>query len=127
MSKASTECMRRRREAMRQNPGAFRCDCSRPGVVATDDGVRCEWCAAIAALNNDIPHEERGYRVQPGLAPARQRLAAAFHMCGYSDGEAIRLLQAQGLISDNCLTLGEVATADCHRAALWLELNRGGY
>jgi hypothetical protein len=37
--------------------------------------------------------------------------------------EAMNALQDEGLISDECITLADVADSDCEEAVAWLEAN----
>ena len=43
-------------------------------------------------------------------------LVRCFYDCGLSEVEGMNLLQDQGVISDNCVWAGNVATADIERA-----------
>ena len=48
------------------------------------------------------------------------RLRFEIRRLGWSETTAMNTLQDRGLISDNCVTLDDIAEADAKRAATWL-------
>lgn len=49
------------------------------------------------------------------------KLTQAFARHELKPTDGMNLLQEYGVISDNCVDVEDVCTADCHRAAMWLD------